>query len=168
MVELFAQPYDLNADGFYFESMEMFEEKAKSNCNSYGDPVEEYEIQFIDGEDLESDLAKVWGLNQANIAAFLDAVEEWEEGDILHYVIVVGECGYDHDQFVADPSGIDIDLYELDNMKELAEHFVEEGLFGDIPECLSCYLDYDAIARDLSFDYSETVIAGRSYIYRCA
>jgi len=41
-------------------------------------------------------------------------------------------------------------------------------LFGDIPERLQFYIDYDAIARDLSADYSETVIAGDALIYRCA
>lgn len=53
-------------------------------------------------------------------------------------------------------------------MKELTEQFVDEGLFGDIPERLQYYLDYDAIARDLSMDYAETEIAGQRLIYRCA
>ena len=44
--------------------------------------------------------------------------------------------------------------------------FVDEGLFGDIPERIQCYLDFDAIARDLGIDYSETVIDGESYVYR--
>ncbi|WP_299297215.1 hypothetical protein [uncultured Tateyamaria sp.] len=37
-------------------------------------------------------------------------------------------------------------------MRELTEDFVEQGLFGDIPEPLHFYIDYDAIARDLSVD----------------
>ncbi len=52
-------------------------------------------------------------------------------------------------------------------MRELAEQFVEEGLFGDIPERLQFYIDYDAIARDLAVDYSEAVIASSRVIYRC-
>ncbi len=52
-------------------------------------------------------------------------------------------------------------------MRALAEQFVEEGLFGDIPKRLQFYIDYDAIARDLAVDYSETVIAGSRIIYRC-
>ena len=63
---------------------------------------------------------------------------------------------------------MDITLYELSSMKELAEQFVEDGLFGDIPERLQVYLDYDAIARDLAMDYTETEIAGTPLIYRCA
>ncbi len=45
-------------------------------------------------------------------------------------------------------------------MKELAEQFVEDGLFGDIPQNLQYYIDYDAIARDLEFDYTETEVIG--------
>jgi len=55
----------------------------------------------------------------------------------------------------------------VDSMRELAEQFVEEGLYGDIPDSLQFYIDYDAIARDLAVDYSETVIAGSCIIYRC-
>lgn len=52
-------------------------------------------------------------------------------------------------------------------MRELAEQFVDEGLFGDIPENIQSYLDYDAIARDLSMDYSETSICDTNLVYRC-
>lgn len=51
-------------------------------------------------------------------------------------------------------------------MKELAEQFVDEGLFGDIPSILASYIDYDAIARDLAMDYKATEIAGERLIYR--
>ena len=55
----------------------------------------------------------------------------------------------------------------MDSLRELAEHFVDEGLFGEIPENIKNHLDYDSIARDLSVDYTETVIGGTSLIYRC-
>ena len=53
-------------------------------------------------------------------------------------------------------------------MRALAEQFVDDGLFGDIPERLQFYIDYDAIARDLSMDYGEAEIAGTHLIYRSA
>jgi hypothetical protein len=49
----------------------------------------------------------------------------------------------------------------------LAEQFVEEGLYGEIPKALQYYIDYEAIARDLGMDYSEIRIVGTNYIYRC-
>ena len=58
MTQLHAQPYDLAANGFYFETAEEFTVKAKANRNDYGQEVEEYEIQFIDGDHIDCDLAK--------------------------------------------------------------------------------------------------------------
>ena len=66
-----------------------------------------------------------------------------------------------------DPDSFDIDLYEMDSMKELAEQFVDEGLFGKIPTSIQFYIDYEAIARDLACDYNEAIIDGQRYIYRC-
>lgn len=168
MIQLHAQPYDLAASGFYFESAEEYDAKAKTNRNDFGGRVEEYEIQFIDGDDVDFALAKAWGLHQGNFAAFLEAAEEWDEDDKHRYIIAVGECGYDHGSVADDPSGVDIQLYAVSSMRELAEQFVDEGLFGDIPERLQLYLDYDLIARDLSADYSETTIAGTTIVFWCA
>jgi len=51
-------------------------------------------------------------------------------------------------------------------MRELAEQFVDDGLFGEVPEQFQFYIDYDAIARDLAVEYSEVEIAGERLIYR--
>lgn len=75
-------------------------------------------------------------------------------------ILAVGECGYDFDASTT-PDDFDVDIYPVATMRELAEQFVEEGLFGDIPERLQFYIDYDAIARDLSVDYAEAEVAGR-------
>lgn len=50
----------------------------------------------------------------------------------------------------------DVDFYEGMTLKDLAEHLVDVGCFGEIPEHLANYIDYDAIARDLGCDYVET------------
>ncbi|MEM9676679.1 MAG: antirestriction protein ArdA [Pseudomonadota bacterium] len=168
MTRLHAQPYDISANGFYFESQEAFQKLAKANRNDYGDPVEEYKIQFIDGEAIDLELAKAIDLNQANYARFFDLVEELEDYQKVRLIIAMGECAYAVELNVEAIEDIDLDIYEIDTLKELAEQFVDEGLYGDIPDRLSAYLDYDAIARDLSIDYATTDIAGTTYAYRCA
>ncbi|MGJ8534882.1 MAG: antirestriction protein ArdA [Alphaproteobacteria bacterium] len=168
MTQLHAQPYDTSAKGFYFSKPSEYAMRAISNLNSSGGTIEEYEIQFIDGEDIDCALAKAWELNQANFTAYLEAVEEWEESHKIRYIIAVGECGYSHEQVADDPGQIDMTLYELSSMKELAEHFVDEGLYGEIPKPLEHYIDTEAIARDLSHDYSEVTIAGTDFIFHCA
>ena len=62
--------------GFYFTDIEEYEEQISSITNQVGDPVEEFEIQFIDGEDIDCELAKAMDLSQANLRMFLAWVDE--------------------------------------------------------------------------------------------
>lgn len=59
----------------------------------------------------------------------------------------------------------EIDMYECD-IEELAEQFVEEGLFGEISPSIINYIDYKAIARDLACDYTEIDHNGSTYCLR--
>lgn len=52
-------------------------------------------------------------------------------------------------------------------MQELAEQFVDDGLFGEISTALVNYIDYEAIARDLEMEYSSINITGKWFIYHC-
>ena len=168
MTQLHAQPYDLSASGFYFASVEEYNTKASALRNDYGQPVEEFEIQFIGGEGLDAALFQALNVHQGNIGAYFDAVDEWDEQDKIKVIIAVGEAGYSFALGTDVPDNFEVDLYECDTMRELAEQFVDEGLFGEIPKNLENYLDYDAIARDLRMDYGQATIDGTSYIYRCA
>ena len=165
---LHAQPYDISASGFYFRSVEEYEQKSSNHHNQYGDPVEEYEIQFIDGDDLDCDLFKALSIHQGNFHHYFTACEDWNEDQKIKVIIAVGEAGYNFYPESGDPDDFDIDLYELDTLRDLAEQFIDEGLFGEIPENIRFYLDYDAIARDLGMDYTEIRLNGTNYIYRCA
>ena len=167
MTTLFAQPYDITATGFYFDSHEDYQEKVKRLRNEHGDPVEEFELQFIDGDEIDSALSQAWDINQCNCSDFLEACDNWHEFQKIIFIIAVGECGYQFDE-TGNPEDFDVDYYQLDNLKELAEQFVEEGLYGEILEPLQFYIDTESIARDLEADYSETTIAGTRYVYRCA
>lgn len=164
---LHAQPYDITASGFYFDSVADFAVKAAKLRNDHGEPVEEFEIQFIDGKPIDCELAQIIGLNQANVPLFFDAVDEWGDEEKTRVILAVGEFGYELCA-LTHPGDFDIDIYHIESMRELAEQFVEDGLFGDIPERLASYIDFDAIARDLSVDYAETTIAGERLIYRSA
>lgn len=166
MTQLFAQPYDISATGFFFESMEEYDSKSGKLQNSYGEPVEEFEIQFIDGEDIDCALFRALGVHQGDISAYFEAVDEWDDPQKVNVILAVGEAGYSFELGKDSPDQFDIQIYEVDSMKELAEQFLEEGLFGEIPESIQFYIDYDAIARDLAMDYAEAVIAGTHYIYR--
>ncbi len=168
MTTFYAQPYDVTASGFYFEDAETYLARVNTVTNEFGDAVEEFELQFIDGEDIDSELAKALGLYQNTILKFMDCIEGWEDDQKLKVVMAVGECGYQFDYETSDPDDFDLNIYQDISMRQLAEQFVDEGLFGDIADTIITYIDYDAIARDLAIDYTETTIAGQRYIYRCS
>jgi antirestriction protein len=167
MTTLYAQPYDISATGFYFDDADSYARQADALRNDYCQPVEEFEIQFIDGEAIDAALAEAWHLNQANLARFFEIVDDWSDHQKQRFIVAVGECGYSYDPATVDPDDFDVDLYETDSLRDLAEQFVDEGLFGDIPKHLANYIDYEAIARDLAIDYSQTEIAGQRLIYAC-
>lgn len=167
MTQFYAQPYDISATGFFFVTMKEYDEKYTACQNDFGGQVEEFEIQFIDGETIDAELFKALGIHQGNIHHFIEKVDEWEEHEKQALIIAVGECGYNFD--IADNDlrvTENVDIYLIDSMRELAMQFVDEGLYGEIPSSISFYLDYDAMARDLAVDYSETSIAGTNIIYR--
>ncbi len=167
MTKLHAQPYDLSAIGFYFDTFEEYTQKATKNRNSFGGIVEEYELQFIDGEDIDCKLFEALSVNQATFGKYLEACDVWSEEQKRKVILAVGETGYSFDLDNGDPDDFEVDIYEVDSLEALAEQFVDEGFFGEIPKPIANYLDYDAIARDLGFDYSEIIIAGTRLVYRC-
>lgn len=165
-ITLYAQPYDITATGFYFETAEQYAALAAKAVYDYGEKVEEFEIQFIDGAAIDAALADALGLNQANLGRFFEVAEAWEEHEKIRCIIAMREgIGFDIEQ--DDPDALEIDIYQADTLRDLAESFVDEGLFGEIPEPLRFYIDYDAIARDLAMDYSQAEIAGERLVYRC-
>jgi len=167
MTVFYAQPYDLAASGFYFEDAKTYKAKIGTIRNVYGEIVEEFEIQFIDGETIDCEVCNAIGLYQSNILGIMEKLEEWDDHEKTILIVAVGECGYSFDLETDSPCDFEVDIYDVDSLKELAYQFIDEGLFGDIPDNIACYLDYDAIARDLGMDYSETTIAGNNFVYRC-
>ena len=168
MTTLHAQPYDLAAAGFYFESANDYALKAATLRNAYGQTVEEFEIQFIDGKRLDLELFEALRIGQPDIAAYFEAILNWSDDQKVRAIIAVREVGYSLRLGNDDPDRFDIDLYEIDSLRDLAIRFVDEGLFGDIPKAIENYLDYDAIARDLAMDFGTVTIAGAHYAYRAA
>jgi hypothetical protein len=166
-LSFYALPYDTSASGFYFRSRAEYDARRLGSRGSTGLPAEEFEIQFIEGEILDAYFADAFGLNQMNVFRFIELAEEWDEDDKHRFIIAVGECGYSFDPDTVAPDDFEVEIYAVQSLRELAEQFVDEGLYGEIPEPLRFYIDYEAIARDLAVDYSETTIAGSHLVYAC-
>ena len=61
MVQLRAQPYNISANGFYFEGYSQHSETSDCPKNPYGESAEKIEIQFIDGDSIDCKFTKAWG-----------------------------------------------------------------------------------------------------------
>ena len=75
-ISLYAQPYNIDANGFYFSSYEEYTEKQESCRDSFGQPVEEFEIQHIDGA---GDFARIVKPDQCNLDEWFEQAEQYEE-----------------------------------------------------------------------------------------
>lgn len=157
-----ATPYDISASGFYFSDLEDYRDKAAKHQNAYGEPVEEYEIQFIDGDNYE--LFSAIGVNQANLSLWFEHFEDLQSDDAVRAIYLAGyECEAPKDII----SKLD-DVYLFEGtLREYAEDYIEStGLLDGIPESLHAYIDIDAFARDMrmSGDVTEIEISGRQWI----
>ena len=164
---LYAQPYDYDAQGFYFDSFKDYETKYNKNCNVYGQPVEEYEIQFIDGSAIDCDLFNAVK-GQYNFKAFFMVANTWEDYQKIPLIIAYSEniTSEPFNEEVTSDMFEDIDIYYDMSFEDLAWEFIENGLFGDIPENLKQWLDIEKMALSLSYDYNEITVGNNSIIYR--
>jgi len=129
------------------ESVENELQRGKEICESE-QFHEEYFITDYECEYMEvSEYANLDDLND-----IAEKMEDLSSYDMKKFKALMSE-GYDFEYSFNNYE--DVEIYEETNMNELAEQFVENGFFGDIPKSLINYIDYDAIARDLSMDYTE-------------
>tara|TARA_R110000868_G_scaffold104453_3_gene287596 strand:- start:1063 stop:1557 length:495 start_codon:yes stop_codon:yes gene_type:complete len=157
-----ATPYDISAMGFYFETYEEYCKKSQTHTNEYGQPVEEYEIQFIDGDNHE--LFRALGINQANLKQWFDDFEELDEENTAKATYLAGDVGYSIDNILDKLD--DVTLFEGTAI-EYAEQFIEDtDMLQGLPDNLRYYFDTEAYARDLlaGGDITEVTIMGTAYV----
>ena len=153
------------------EVEEMLEETSEERAKYLG---------YEDAEAMEEDgiyHSEEWAIHDYEGFEFYGKVSEYENLEDLNEAVEEYENLDDQDQkkleFLMDAQGYDLqgalsnlencDIYEDMDFKDLAYMFVDEGLMGDIPESMQNYFDYDQLAYDLQFDYTEH----NGSIFRC-
>lgn len=121
---------------------------------------EEHEEYFI--TDYEADITvdeydDIYKLNE-----LAETMEELSEDDLLKLRFLSYEGYSERDVLEKGLDSYDVDIYDYssdtsftDTFELLAQDFVDEGLFGEVPKSIEYYIDYSAIARDLRMDYTE-------------
>ncbi len=157
---LYANPYNIDAAGFYFESADEFTEKTQNLTDRYGNPVEEFEIDFIDGDDAA--LFNACGINQANLNTWFDDIEPLSETEKAALYFLLSDLGYS----LADAlEKIDeVSLYS-GKLLDAASELFDECYLHDMPEQIRYYVDYEKFARDceISRDMIEFEHNGTTY-----
>jgi hypothetical protein len=160
MTTLHATPYNLDAAGFYFEGIDEYQGKALNRLDSYGNLVEEFEIQFIDGDDAA--LFEACGIDQSNLNVWYEDVEclQYHEKVCLYYL--VGHAGYTLSQGL---DRLDEPCITEARLKDAAAELFDECYLHTIPESVRYYIDYESFARDcaLGGDMTEFEYSNRTY-----
>lgn len=128
-----------------------------------GDTLPHEEMFITDFEFEDDGMSKACSVGEYSDPYTLNKVAEelsnLEEFERLQVQFLLHE-GYEFDYAIANYEDVTIYDYRsstsFQNVYELlAEELVDDGCFGEIPANLTYYIDYSAIGRDLSMDYTE-------------
>lgn len=139
----FAQPYSLSAQGFFFTDLADYSAKAAEARDDYGQPVEEFEIQYIDGDDAA--LFNAVGVSQATLDEWFELLaylEGHHDGKII-------ACHLAGDGYVMEDLFSCCDDYSLyhGSAADYAEEYVRDCY--TLPEGIVGYIDYALMGRDM-------------------
>lgn len=154
--------YDISATGSYFDTYDEYETRAAAHRNAHCDPVEDYEIQFTDGDNCR--LFDAIGVNQANLKDWFERFEDMDDDEAVKRIILIEHFG---DSVEDALDRIDeVHLFEGTAITYAEELIESTGLLEQMPENLRDYFATEAVARDivLGGDITQVEIGGRSEI----
>lgn len=160
-MKFYANPYNRNVCGFYFETFDEFEEGVEELKKECGFPIEEFTIEIIDGSRDEIELAQCIDIKQSNLESVLDVIENLNENDWPRLFFLL--------DYNITPSLEDA----KDKLKDVCIsrcnlQSAAEELFNDcyvVPPEIRHYIDYEKFAFDLEQDgrMVEFEFAGNTY-----
>lgn len=161
-ISLYAQPYNIDAAGFYFSDYEEYTEKQTLCFDSFGNAVEEFEIQHIEGA---GDFARIVKPDQCNLEEWFEQAEQYEElsdTEQTAFSWLVDDCHMDADE--AFEKCNEVCIFE-GTREEYAQQFVDDcyDLERKMGE-LASYFDYDAFGRDLELGGDIVEISPRVWV----
>jgi antirestriction protein len=156
-LQLVAQPYAFGAPFWYFGSAEEFDKQYKAHL-----PVEEYEIDLIDGDDLEALLFKAMQVSQGNVHEYFEKLDEiggMQEHELAAFHYATDDLGIsDIDDAIA------LAQDEIRVTEGTARDYVYELIEGSggvealSENQLEMYFDYEMFGRDIRPDIVDSRI----------
>ena len=134
-----------------YETLRMGE-KATGTTNHEEIFITDYEAEIV-----ISEYDDIYLLNELAIT-----IETYDESDLLKFKFLLHEGFNEQDVIDNGIESYEVDIYDYSDDRSftdvyelLAYDFVSEGVFGCVPSNFENYIDYSAIGRDLSYDYTE-------------
>jgi len=149
MSELFANPYDTSVQGFYFSSYEEYETKSSQLINDCGYAVEEFEIEFIDGDLCQ--LFSACDITQCTLQKWFDEIEDLPEAEQTELFYRCENLNQ-NTQEALDSINSDGFIQQCSLSDYAYESVNESGVIDSIPEPFKSYFNYEAYARDLELN----------------
>lgn len=157
----FACPYNRDAAGFYFHTLDEYSTRSTSCIDAFGSAVEEFEIQFIDGGSGDAELFAALGIDQATLALWFDVAEDLCDDAKAAAFYLASQCGHDAEDAL---NNTDDAILRSGDLSDIAADVFDE-LYPNLPSGLRAYVDIDAFARDqqLNGDMDEFSFSGSTY-----
>jgi len=149
MSELFANPYDTSVQGFYFSSYKEYETRSSQLINDCGYPVEEFEIEFIDGDLCQ--LFSACDITQCTLQKWFDEIEDLPEAEQTELFYRCDNLNQ-NTQEALDNLNSDGFIQQCSLSDYAYESVNESGVIDCLPETLQCYFNHEAYARDLEIN----------------
>ena len=129
---------------------EIAETLERIGCGEHGAEyaIHDYESKY----GLKADeYANIYELNEQ-----INAIDELDDDDFNAFMAYLEAVSNDINEALNALDRCTLYAY-CETLEDLAADLVENGCFGDIPDSIINYIDYEAIARDLSYEgYVET------------
>ena len=153
MSTLYANPYDLEARGFYFNDLADYQSKMKANVNSFGMPVEEYSFEFIDGSDAEYELYELISSGDfINLTSYFNAIDTVDDDQLPALVYLMDNMGLDFDSAMDNVE--DVYVYEGD-AKDYVDREYIPAVMHDLSRLHPSLIDFKALGKDYSINELE-------------
>lgn len=161
-MKFYANPYNTDVTGFYFETNEGFLDKSAALKDSFGLPVEEFEIEVVDGTKEEIQIADLIKIHQGNLEEVIDFLDGDEQNWPAVFYLLDNGCVDDLSEAIRNAD--ELSVHE-GTLLDAASEFFDEMYGQDIPEQVKPYIDYEAFARDMRLggDMSEFEFCGKTY-----
>lgn len=150
-MQLYANPYQGSHLGFYFDSAEEFS-AGMEKLEKKG--IEEVEIDFIEGSNIEASLFEACKPQQAEVDAFFDLVDDVgdDKEEAAKVFFAVTHNGSEWKSIDTD----DVIVHE-GTLEEYAQQLIDDGIMPTHPEW---YFDFDRFGEAIRDDVVEGAVEG--------